>query len=64
LSLLDLNIDGDRLELLKWVSERNSHIPMSELKFLVGIPPFGLDEEDEWGDDDGWISDNRHQVFV
>ena len=55
MSLLGLSMDGERLELLKWVSERNSHIPLSELKFLVGIPPFDP-EEDEWGDDDDdWL---------
>jgi hypothetical protein len=54
-SLLSLSIDGDRLEMLKWISERNSHIPISELKFLVGIPPFDSEEDDEWGDDDEWL---------
>ena len=63
MSLLGLSIDGDRMEMLKWVSERNSHIPISELKFLVGIPPFDPDEDDEWGDDD-WISDKTHQALV
>lgn len=50
-------IDGDRMEMLKWISERNSHIPMSELRFMVGIPPFGPDDEDEWGDDD-WVGNS------
>lgn len=63
MSLLDLNIDGDRMEMLKWISERNSHIPMSDLKFMIGIPPFGPDEEDEWGDDD-WLSNSKHQPSV
>jgi len=63
MSLLGLSIDGDRMEMLKWVSERNSHIPISELKLLVGIPPFDPDEDDEWGDDD-WISDKTHQALV
>ncbi len=63
MSLLNLNMDADRMEMLKWISERNTHIPMSELRFLVGIPPFGPDEEDKWGDDD-WVSDSSFQALV
>lgn len=63
MSLLGISLDGDRMEMLKWISERNSHIPISELRFMVGIPPFGPDEEDEWGDDD-WVSGSGHQSLV
>jgi len=35
----------DRLELLKWISERNTHIPISDLEFLMGIAPFGGDTD-------------------
>ena len=44
------DLDSDRNDMIKWISERNSHIPMSEMEFLIGIPPFDLDE-DEWRDD-------------
>jgi len=35
-----LDITSDRFELLKWISERNAHIPMSDLEFLMGISSF------------------------
>jgi hypothetical protein len=28
----------DRLEMLKWLSARNAHVPVSELAFLLGLP--------------------------
>ncbi|MDQ6993643.1 MAG: hypothetical protein Q9M31_09210 [Mariprofundus sp.] len=34
------DISIDRVELLKWISERNMHIPMCDLAFLIGISPF------------------------
>ena len=48
MAALNPNIDGDRKDMLKWISERNAHIPMSELEFLIGIPPFASDDDDEW----------------
>ncbi len=40
---------GDDIELLKWVSERNIHIPVSDLAYMLGIHEEGafLDERDE-----------------
>jgi len=38
MTILDTTID--RFALLKWISERNAHIPMSDLEFLIGISPF------------------------
>jgi len=49
-----LNPASARFEFLKWVSERNAHIPISEMEFLIGLPSFELGgDDDEWGDD-GW----------
>jgi len=45
------DIDSDRNDMIKWISGRHSHIPTSEVEFLIGIPPFGMDD-DEWGVDD------------
>lgn len=28
----------DRIEMLKWLSARNMHMPVSELAFLLGLP--------------------------
>jgi hypothetical protein len=28
----------ERLEMLKWLSARNAHMPLSELAFLLGLP--------------------------
>jgi len=47
-----LNPASARLEFMKWVSERNAHIPMSEVEFLIGIPPYGGEDDDEWEDCD------------
>jgi len=44
----NLDIDGDRKDMLKWISERNAHIPMSDLEFLIGIPPLATDDDDQW----------------
>ncbi len=30
-------ISSDRMEMLKWVSERNVHIPLSDLAFMLGL---------------------------
>ncbi len=40
---------GDDIELLKWVSERNIHIPVSDLAYMLGLHEDGMftDEEDE-----------------
>jgi len=49
MTALSMDIDGDRKDMLKWISERNAHIPMSDLEFLIGIPPLGSNDDDEWG---------------
>ena len=41
----ELKLDSTQFEFMKWVSERNAHIPMSEMEFLIGIPPFGNDDD-------------------
>ncbi len=52
-ALVSLDIDADRMDMLKWISERNRHIPISELCFMVGVSPFDPDdEEDRWSDDE------------
>ncbi|HXH65156.1 MAG TPA: hypothetical protein VNH42_06595 [Mariprofundaceae bacterium] len=38
-------IPEDRLEMLKWLSARNAHIPVSELAFMLGLSAVG-----EYGD--------------
>lgn len=30
-------LHGDRLEMLKWVSERNVHVPLSDLAYMLDI---------------------------
>lgn len=45
MALHDLMYD-DRLEMLKWVSERNLHVPLSDLAFMLDI---GNDELSEGG---------------
>ena len=43
--------EGDRVEMLKWISSRHSELARSELELLM--EPFGPDADDEgdWGDD-------------
>ena len=36
MALRDL-ISGDRMEMLKWVSERNVHVPLSDLAFMLDL---------------------------
>jgi len=50
MTALKLDLEGDRKDMLKWISARNAHIPMAELEFLIGIPPFSSDD-DEWSND-------------
>jgi len=38
-----MHAESERLEFLKWVSERNAHIPRSLLEFLIDTTP-GLAE--------------------
>jgi hypothetical protein len=38
MTTLAMHPESERLEFLKWVSERNAHIPMSLLEFLIDIP--------------------------
>lgn len=30
-------LHDDRMEMLKWVSERNMHVPLSELAFMLDL---------------------------
>lgn len=41
----------DRIEMLKWIGERNRHVPASELAFMMGLPPL---ESDDAGDEFNW----------
>jgi len=50
-STLALDPNSDRFEFLKWVSARNSHIPMSELEFLLDVPANESNSENDWADD-------------
>lgn len=43
-------IPQDRLEMLKWLSARNAHVPISELAFLLGLPPVGERRDIEYRD--------------
>jgi len=36
MALQDL-LHGDRMEMLKWVSERNLHVPLSDLAFMLDM---------------------------
>jgi len=36
MALHDL-LHGDRMEMLKWVSERNLHVPLSDLAFMLDL---------------------------
>lgn len=42
----------DKLEMLKWLSEKNRHVPLSELAFMLDVP-----HEDEAVSDDPMIFD-------
>ncbi|ATX80934.1 hypothetical protein Ga0123462_0055 [Mariprofundus ferrinatatus] len=50
---LTLDPSSARYEFMKWVSERNAHIPVTELEFLICFSPLGPDDEDDW-DEDNW----------
>ena len=51
LSTMALDPTSDRFECLRWVSERNAHIPMSELEFLIDVPGNQTDSDDDWCDE-------------
>ncbi|WP_161595164.1 hypothetical protein [Mariprofundus erugo] len=34
-----MDLARNHSELLKWISERNAHIPQADLEFLIGISP-------------------------
>ena len=51
---LALNSASNLHEFLKWVSERNLHVPRTELEFMLGISAIEPDEEDEWDDEEFW----------
>jgi len=36
MALQDL-LQNERMEMLKWVSERNMHVPLSELAFMLDL---------------------------
>lgn len=42
----------DRMAMLKWISERNRHVPASDLAFMLGVSP--LEPDDEEYDDFDW----------
>ena len=52
---LALHPDDARMDFLKWVSERNTHISMEMLQFLIDIPE--LPDDDFAGEDDDWDLD-------
>ncbi len=58
MTALALNPVGECLEFLKWVSERNTHVSISLLEFLVDTLPYiPVDDdfsEDDDDDEDGW----------
>jgi len=31
------SINDDRMDMLRWVSERNQHVPLSELAYMLGL---------------------------
>ncbi len=37
-------LESERKALLRWISERNRHVPLSELAFMLGLPEGGEDE--------------------
>lgn len=49
------NLSDDRTDMQKWISHRNIYIPMSEMEFIIGIPPFDFNEEDHTWIDDKWL---------
>jgi hypothetical protein len=42
MALHDL-MNDDRMEMLKWVSERNLHVPLSDLAFMLDLNENALD---------------------
>jgi len=40
------NSAAARMEFLKWVSERNADIPVSDIEFLMGMSPLENDDEE------------------
>lgn len=48
----------DRLEMLKWVSKRNMHVPISDLAYMLGLNENVLDQgELETGDKPRGLTD-------
>lgn len=39
------SINDDRVDMLKWVSERNKHVSLSELAFMLGLSEEGNPDE-------------------
>lgn len=37
----------DRMEMLKWISERNRHVPATDLAFMLGVSLLEPDDEDD-----------------
>lgn len=37
----------DHMEMLKWISERNRHMPATDLAFMLGVSPQEADDEDD-----------------
>jgi len=42
-------LEQERKDLLRWISERNRHVPVSELAFMLGVCE--EDREEEQGPD-------------
>jgi hypothetical protein len=37
----------DKMEMLKWLSVRNAHVPLSYLAFLLDLPALAPDADEE-----------------
>jgi len=40
-------LNGDRQEMLKWLSQKNPHISTSDLAYLMDISCFDVEEEED-----------------
>jgi len=57
MTALAIHPRGETLEFLKWVSERNTHIPISMLEYLIDVPPYIPDDEfddEDFDEADSW----------
>ena len=56
---LTLEPENGRLDFLKWVSERNTHISIEMLHFLIDLPYL---PGDEFGEEDGLDEDEPWEI--